>query len=265
MSLHVDPAPPEISLVMPCFNEEAIIRNTVGDLFAAFERAGRRLELVAVDNGSRDHTGEILASLVKQHSGLVVVRIEVNHGYGDGLLAGLPRCTAPWIGIICADGQVEATDVVKLFEVALRGGQPRLVKVRRRFRMDGFRRKVISIAYNGITATLFGGLGSIDVNGNPKILPREWLKRMRIESRDWFLDAEIMIKAKRMGLPVLELNVLGHPRAGGASNVRASTCWEFVKNLLAYRFLGRGQTEGPPPGTKASAAAAEATEPGCRR
>lgn len=236
---------PEISLVIPCYNEEAVVADTVGDLFLAFERAGRRLELVAVDNGSSDRTGEILAELARRHAHLVALRVDVNQGYGHGLLAGLPRCTAPWVGILCADGQVDAADVLKLYETAARAKAPRLVKVRRRFRMDGWKRKITSIAYNFGTAALFGGLGTIDVNGNPKMLPREWLERMRLESRDWFLDAEIMIKAKRMGLPVLEINVLGQMRAGGASNVRLATCFEFARNLWAYRFGGKGKVEAP--------------------
>src|SRR5262249_39383975 len=108
-----------------------------------------------------------------------------------------------------------------------------------------WRRKIVSIVYNGVTLVLFGGLSSLDVNGNPKLLPREWLERMRLESKDWFLDAEMMIKAKRLGLPVLEVDVPGHERAGGASKVRASTCGQFMRNLLAYRFGGKGRVEGP--------------------
>jgi hypothetical protein len=102
--------------------------------------------------------------------------------------------------------------------------------------MDGFTRKVVSVAYNALANLAYGGLGSIDINGTPKIFPRAYLARMRLESRDWFLDPEIMIKAKRLGLDVFEMNVLAHMREGGTSNVRMGTCWEFVKNLVRWRF-----------------------------
>jgi hypothetical protein len=59
---------------------------------------------------------------------------------------------------------------------------------------------------------------------------------MDLQSRDWFLDAEVLIKAKRLGLPVFELNVIAQLREGGRSNVRLATCWEFLVNLLRYRF-----------------------------
>ena len=102
--------------------------------------------------------------------------------------------------------------------------------------MDGAIRKVVSVIYNVSAAALFGGLGSIDINGNPKILPRDYLDRMYLQSKDWFLDAEIMIKAKQMGLGVVEMNVFSQMREGGSSNVGMGTCLEFLKNLFRYRF-----------------------------
>lgn len=240
---------PDLSLVIPCYNEEEIVGTTIAELLTAFGAAGHRLEIVAVDNGSTDRTGDILRQIAGASDQVTCHRIEVNRGYGNGLLAGLAVATAPWVGITCADGQVSAPDTVKLYEIAARSGGRKLVKVRRRFRMDGFTRKVTSITYNLLTAALFGGLGSIDINGNPKILPRDYLERMNLRSKDWFLDAEIMIKAKRLALPVIEMNIMAQMREGGKSNVRPGTCWEFFVNLLRYRFAGAGPAGPSRPGT----------------
>ncbi len=139
----------------------------------------------------------------------------------------------------CGDGQVERHDVGRLFETTRRIKPPALLKVRRRFRMDGLKRKLVSVVYNLVANALFGGLGSIDVNGNPKLFPRELLGRLDLRSKDWFLDAEILIKAKRLRVRVFEMNVFGHMREGGASSVRFGTCLEFVKNLLRARFGDR--------------------------
>jgi len=59
---------------------------------------------------------------------------------------------------------------------------------------------------------------------------------MNLESKGWFLDPEIMIKASHLGLPVLEFNAFARMRGNGTSHVRTSTCWEFVRHLLRYRF-----------------------------
>jgi len=229
---------PELSLIIPCYNEAESIPYTLPALCAAFEQAGKRLEIVAVDNGSADATVERLRELEQRGLPVRTVRVEVNQGYGFGLLSGIPHARAPWIGFIPADGQVDAEDVVRLFAALEPCGPMMLGKVRRRFRMDGLARKLVSIAYNGLVWILWPRLGSIDVNGTPKIVHRQALERMQLESRRWFLDPELLIKARYLGVRVLELNAFARMRGRGLSHVRAGTCWEFLRELLRYRFTG---------------------------
>jgi glycosyltransferase involved in cell wall biosynthesis len=232
-------AVPDVSLVVPCYNEVDVIRNTATALVEAFSERRLGLELVLVDNGSSDGTGKVIDELVDEGLPAVKVTVLVNEGYGRGVLEGLRVCRGRFVGFTCADGQVEARDVVRIYEIAAQARTPKLVKVRRRFRMDGMVRKVVSVGYNVLANLLFGGLRSIDLNGNPKILPRASLERMRLTAHDWFLDAEVMLEAKRLGLDVLELNVFAQMREAGRSHVSAGTCWEFVLNLLRYRLRGR--------------------------
>jgi len=225
-----------VSLVMPCYNEEESVPVTIPRLIAAFSAAGHRLELVAVDNGSTDGTAGALRELAARHPEVTIETVDVNIGYGNGLLRGIPRCTAPWVGFIPADGQVDAADVVHLFESAAASRGDVVAKARRRFRMDGSWRKVVSISYNFLVRLLWPKLDTLDVNGTPKILPRAALIAMQLESRGWFLDPEIMIKSHYMGLRVLEFNVFARMRGSGTSHVRKETCLEFLRNLALYRF-----------------------------
>ncbi len=228
--------PADVSFVMPCYNEEEVLRFTVRQLLDAFESAGYELELVAVDNGSEDRTGEIIRELQRESPAVVHHRIEVNEGYGNGILQGIELCTAPWIGMIPADGQVDARDVVRLYEAVVAADRPVVGKVRRRFRMDGLVRRLVSITYNLFVRVLWPRLGSLDVNGSPKILPREVLSAMELQSRGWFLDPEILIKAHTLGIRILEFNVFARMRGAGLSHVRPATAWEFFRKLLSYRF-----------------------------
>ncbi|MEQ1693771.1 MAG: glycosyltransferase, partial [Gemmatimonas sp.] len=134
-SMPIPPAPvdrdtgvPEISLVMPCYNEEAIVGQTIRRTLAAFRESGHRLQLVAVDNGSSDRTGEIIREFVDAGYPVVAVRVEQNKGYGFGILSGIPAATAPWIGFIPADSQVDAHETVHLYEEALACEEPVLAK-----------------------------------------------------------------------------------------------------------------------------------------
>ncbi|MEZ4587316.1 MAG: glycosyltransferase family 2 protein [Gemmatimonadales bacterium] len=229
---------PDLTFVMPCYNEEEVLEYTVPKFVAAFRTAGYRLELVTVDNGSTDRTGELIADLARRYPEIVPVRVEVNEGYGNGVLQGIARATGPWVGYIPCDGQVDAEDVVRLFEAAQASNGRVVAKVRRRFRMDGFYRKVVSTAYQLFVRMLWPGLGTLDVNGTPKLLRRDILRAMRLESKGWLLDPELLVKAHYAGLRVLELNVFARMRGAGLSHVRASTCWEFFSALLQARLRG---------------------------
>lgn len=231
---------PDISIVMSCYNEEEIVGYTISQLTTAFERAGYRLQLIAIDNGSWDQTGQIIKEWAGRNPSVVHHRVEKNAGYGNGVLSGIPLCTAPWIGTNLADLPVEAQELVKLYEIAVNSKSPRLFKIRRRFRMEGPLRRIVSTSYNLVARLLFGDLGTMDINGNPKLLPRAYVERMNLESKDWFIDLEITIKAKRMGLRVFETNVFAQMNPGRTSKVKAFTCWEFARNLLKFRF-GEGR------------------------
>ena len=226
----------ELSMIMPCFNEQEVIPYTIPQLCAAFAKAGHALELVACDNGSSDRTGAIIAELAAKGLPIVALRVEPNEGYGNGVLKSIPHCSAPWIGIIPADGQVDAEDVARLFDAIKHSDGKVIGKVRRRFRMDGPLRKVVSVAYNLLVFVLWPNLGSIDVNGSPKIIHRDVLRRLDLESKQWFLDPELMVKAHYLGVRVLEMNVFARMRGNGLSHVRMTTCWEFFTKLLSFKF-----------------------------
>lgn len=229
---------PHVSLIMPCYNEEESLPYTVPRLIRAFEREHYRLQLVTVDNGSRDRTWEIIQEFAAQHPGVTPVRVAQNIGFGNGILQGISSATAPWVGTVAADGQVDAEDLVRLYEAACATDGMIIAKVRRRFRMDGFIRKIISVGYNSFVWTLWPRLGSLDVNGQPRLMRREVLHAMQLKSTNWLLDPEMLVKAHYLGVRVLELNVFARMRGNGLSHVRMSTCWEFFVHLLRMRFSG---------------------------
>ncbi len=227
---------PLLSLIMPCFNEEEVIGYTIPRLVRTFDRSEYPLELIVCDNGSSDRTGEMVRAFIEQGYLIALKHIEVNQGYGNGILESIPLCTGEWIGVIPADGQVDAEDVVRVYESVSRSNGRVLGKVFRRFRLDGAWRVVVSSIYNLFMLALWPGIGSHDVNGSPKILHRDVWAAMKLESRDWLLDPEIMIKAGYMGIEVIEMNAFSRMREHGQSHVQATTIWQFISVLLKFRF-----------------------------
>ena len=227
---------PELSLAMPLYNEEANVESVVANLVAALEEAGVDYELVLVNNGSEDRTGEIIERLAQGNPRLVPVHIPVNQGYGWGIITGLRHCRGRYLGYAWGDNQVRAEDVVKIFQ-RLRQGDVDMAKSLRVERHDGLQRLIITRVYNTVFPFFFP-VHSADVNGCPKIFTREAYEAIQPTSRDWFLDAEIMIKAHKLGLRVAEVPVIFYPRASGKSKVRWKTVLEFALNMFRYRLRG---------------------------
>lgn len=219
---------PKLSLAIPLYDEEAVAQRVAEELLDAF--AGESLELLLVDNGSRDRTGEIIGALAQSDSRVRALRVPVNRGYGLGVRTGLDAATGDWIGWMGGDGQIAPGDVRRVWERAKQDDAD-LVKVLRVQRNDGLERAIISRGYNLLFEAMFR-IGSRDVNGTPKLFRRDLLRALPLASDDWWLDAEVMLAARRRGARIVEVPVPFLTRAGGASKVRYRTVAEFVWNMV---------------------------------
>lgn len=225
---------PELSLVIPLYNEEANLPAVPDAIAAALVAAGIDYELVLVDNGSRDGTAAILDEMASRDPRIRIVTISENDGFGWGVTCGLAVCQGYAVGYMGGDGQNRPEDVVSVYQL-LRRRHLHLAKVRRVTRGDGWQRRVITRLCNAIFPLLFP-VRSRDINGTPKIMRGDVYRALRPRSRDWFIDAEIMIKLGARGGTCGEVDVDFLPRAGGSSNVRWTTLAEFLINIVRFTF-----------------------------
>jgi glycosyltransferase involved in cell wall biosynthesis len=226
----------ELSLVIPCYNEEKSIKSVAGSLIGALNKSGIDYELVLVDNGSNDGTNREIRKLASRNCRIKVCIVRKNQGYGFGVMAGLNQANGRFIGWTCADGQVSSEDTVRIFkEMKVRNLD--LCKARRMNRRDGIGRKIASVGYNTLLKVMFF-MSVPDVNGYPKLMKRECYDEMKLKSRDWFFDTELLIKALNNGYKIGSVPVEFKERKEGKSKVRLSTVLDFSKDLLRYRLLG---------------------------
>ena len=78
-----------ISIVAPCYNEEAVIDIFLEKIFEVLERLGRNFEIVFVNDGSRDSTLEVLKAKSKEYAGVRVINLSRNFGKEAALTAGI--------------------------------------------------------------------------------------------------------------------------------------------------------------------------------
>jgi len=226
-----------MSLVLPLYNEAAGVEKIVTELTAVLDQEAIPYQLVLVNNGSTDETGAILDNLVARNPALHVVTVPVNEGYGWGISCGLKESTGDIVGFMCADGQVAAEDTVGVYRRLTDRGID-LSKVVRVSRHDGFRRSVMSAVYNRLFRFVFG-VRARDINGTPKLMWRSRYLEVELTSKDWFIDAELMIAAAQRGFQIAETEVDFLPRSHGGSNVRLATSLEFLRNMWRYWLRSR--------------------------
>jgi glycosyltransferase involved in cell wall biosynthesis len=226
----------DFSLVVPFYNEEANLPEVPRALAAALDEAGVDYELITVDNGSRDGTGALLAGLASQNPRVRPLRVEVNEGYGWGVLNGLRAARGEYVAWMGGDGQIAPADVVRTWQTMV-DLAPDLAKVRRVRRGDGWKRILVSQFCNMLFPLLFP-VTSRDINGTPKIMRRELCESLDLQSKDWFIDAELMIKLGYRGARILELPVVFLAREKGSSSVRVSSIFEFLANIWRARTQG---------------------------
>lgn len=226
---------PELSVAIPFYNEEDNAEMVIKSLEKTLREKNIDYEIIAVNNGSSDRTGAILNRL--KGIRIRIVNVKKNIGFGYGVIKGLEATRGRYVGYMWGDNQIPSSVVADVYENLIKEDID-LCKIRRTSRNYSFFRKLESGAYNRVfMVTLFGKI-SYDINGSPKIMRRSLYKKMEIKSKDWFIDTEVMCKAKRLGARIGEIDVVYNKRGKGKSKVKFYVAAEFLKNLVRFRLSG---------------------------
>lgn len=232
---------PELSAIVLCYRAGQSITRVIEPLNSLLERAGITYELVLVANHWPDHhdeTIEIARRFAAAHNHVIVLDHEKQGGMGWDMRSGLDAARGAKLVVIDGDAQNPVEDVVRMYEL-LRDTCADLGKGRRTNRADGLYRKVISAGFNSLFCLLFRTWDLWDINGKPKGLTREAYSQMGLQSNDWFVDAEMVLAARRRSMKIAELPVVFLENKERSSFVRLSAIWEFVVNMVRCAIRGR--------------------------
>jgi len=233
---------PALSVVVLCYRSGDAARGFAEQVKQALLAAGiADYQLVLVGNyveGADDATPAVVRSLAAADPRIVCSTLPKRGMMGWDMRTGLALATGEVIGVIDGDGQVLAGDLARLYRLLVEGGFD-LVKTRRVRRADGALRRVLSAGYNLLFRALFPGLDAHDVNAKPKLFRRQAYERLRLAADGWFIDAEMMIQARRLRFRIAELPTEFLGLGGRRSFVSPSAVGEFVRELAVYRWRER--------------------------
>jgi glycosyltransferase involved in cell wall biosynthesis len=235
---------PHFSLVVLCYRSGQNIIPFVERLQRTLSRCNFTWELVLVGNyieGSDDETPEVVTKLAAGSDNIRTVIRPKQGMMGWDMRTGLDAARGTYIGVIDGDGQFPPESIVAcLLKCELEDLD--FTKTYRVIRDDGLYRRLISAVYNTIFSLLFG-FKVRDINSKPKIIRRDKYELLNLQSDDWFADAEIVIRARELGLKIGETPVHFSSNDARGSFVKPKAILEFSSNLLKYRFSRKQGTK----------------------
>ena len=223
-----------LSVFFPMWNEEEYVERAVR---AAEEECQRLIdigeiaayELVIIDDCSTDRTPEIADALAAADPRVRVVHHPVNRGLGGSIQTGFASVRGDVVLYTDADLPFEMLELRRALRV-LRHYEADMVSAYRLDRTgEGPRRAVYSFVYNALVQMAFGTRVR-DINFAFKLVRRHVLEAARPVSEGSFIDAELVIRAQRLGFHIVQIGVDYFPRSRGVSTLSSGS---VIRRMLS--------------------------------
>lgn len=229
--------PLSLTIFFPCHNEEANVERVTRSAVEVGRRVADDLEVIIVDDGSTDRTGEIADRLAAEIPEVRAVHNRPNRGYGGALQRGFRAATKNWIFYTDGDGQFDLGELPRLLPLL---GTHDVVSCFRLDRQDSWLRKLNAWAWTVLVNLLFG-LRLRDIDCAFKIYPKPFIDQIELHSTGALIDTEMLAKARNRGLSIAQLGVHHYPRtAGEQSGANLRVILRAFKELFKlYRRIRR--------------------------
>jgi dolichyl-phosphate beta-glucosyltransferase len=203
---------PDLSIVIPAYNEEARIEPTVREMVGYCRRAGRSFEIILVDDGSRDGTSTVGRRLVGEFPELRLIRLAANHGKGYAVRTGVVNAIGGLVLFADADGATPISELERL-EGALDAGADIAVGSRA-LRAAGVRvhaklyRHLIGRTFHLLVEWLADG-GVKDTQCGFKLFRSRAAQDLfsRMLMNGFSFDVEVLVMARQRGYRIVEVPV----------------------------------------------------------
>jgi len=219
---------PRISFFFPACNEERTVEELARRADKVLREIASEHEIIIVDDGSTDRTGEIADALARENRRIRVIHHPQNRGYGVALRSGFAAARLDLVFYTDGDLQFDVAELAKLIPLIKEADIVSAYKIRR---MDGWERRVVSWVYN-TTLRVFFGLPVRDVNCGFKLYRREVFERITLRSTRGLIDAEVLLKARQAGFRIAQIGVTHFRRREGGSRYRVREIVQTITQMV---------------------------------
>lgn len=224
-----------LSIVLPAYNEEENVEQAVAHVSEAAQSLDRDYEIILVNDGSTDRTGEIGRQLEERVPNFRLVEHYPNRGYGGALKAGFDVAKKDLIAFYPGDAQFDFGEITRLLE-QLEEKDADIVCGYRVDRQDTAIRRLNAWGWNFVVRLLFGYLCR-DIDCGFKLFRREVLDHVHIVSDGAMIDTELLAGAKARGFRIAEAPLTHLPReAGEATGANLAVIVKAFRDLVRFRL-----------------------------
>lgn len=224
---------PDISIVVPVYDERGALPELIEEIDAALAPLGRRSELIFIDDGSTDGSGEYLLERAAERDDMIVIDLGRNGGKSAALAAGFERSRGEVVVTLDGDGQDDPAEIPVLLARLDEGYD--LVSGWKQVRRDPARRRLASRVFNRITA-MISGVGLHDFNNGLKAYRGDRVRTLEVYGE---MHRFIPVLGVQQGWKVTEVPVNHRPRVHGRTKFGLERYARGMLDLLAVVFMGR--------------------------
>lgn len=230
----------KLSIVVPCYNEEQNIPLILERFNSVINRDD--IEVILVNNGSKDNSQNVIDELLPKYKFARTTLVEINQGYGYGILQGLKVTNGEYIGWTHADMQTDPKDVIKALDIIEKEGNSKdlFIKGDRKNRplFDQFFTSGMSMF-----ESIYLGKSLYDINAQPNIFHKSFYEGWVNPPYDFSLDLYVLYLARKNNLNIKRFDVIFPERIHGESswNNGFASKWKFIKRTIDFSIkLKRG-------------------------
>lgn len=222
-----------VSFFCPAYNDEKNLPILVPYVIGFLKEITDVYEIIIVHDGSPDKTGEVANALAREYPNVRVIHHVKNMGYGAALRDGFQAAKYDYVMYTDGDNQYDVREFLPYLHLLDTNDVLSGYVTRKEVPL---RRKIQSLTWNWLVRILFF-VWCRDINCAMKMYKRNVLRNMSIKSSSCFIDAEMILKAKRIGFRVAQFPVTHFPRTEGlASGSKMNVIVSTIMEMLKYRF-----------------------------
>lgn len=224
----------ELSIVIPCYNEEKNIKLIV-ERFGKFLK--KNVELILVDNGSSDNTQKEIKKYSRKNSSVKLVHIKENIGYGNGIYKGLLSAKGEYLAWTHADLQIDPVTVIQAFDIINKQKTPKKAFIKGGRKGRSFTDKFFEVGMS-LFESLILGIYLFDINSQPNLFHKSLLNLTKNPPKDFSFDLYFYYIAKTNGYQIIKFPVAYGKRLFGHSawNFGISSRVNLTRRTIEFTF-----------------------------